>query len=332
MSSLISSKTTGNTALLPAIIGAAVCLFLLRSGFATLLFLLPLGFIGFGWGPKTLWPGVLFAILGNCVLTLFLGMNFNVPGGDMVWDILYFSATAAAFAWIILPFEEWSLRISGSVRLAVGACLCTLIFIGLFVKLYNNPSFNESLQNQVEMIAGLYFAGINPESLNIEGIIELMKLVILRGGGLFTSVLILFVNRQISIFLIRLFGGPRRKNVFLDYHVNYQIIWLLVFSLILLLVSNVLAWSNIVTFCSNVVVLCIMMYLAQGLGIIRFLVSKPDFPPFLRFILPAVFVIMLFWPGLNAFLLGGVIILGIIENWVVLRPVVIKGPPSTPEA
>ena len=236
--------------MIPAIVGAALCLFLIRSGFGVLFFLLPLGFIGYGWGPKTLWPGVLFAVIGNSILTLFVGLSFRIPGGDMVWDILYIAATATAFAWIILPFDENSARIPGALRLALGSLVCTFVFIGLFIKSLNTPHFYEAIKNQVDVIASFYRLGNTAEVQNstiggfdIDAIIETARNLILRGGAFFSSAVMLFINRQLSKFLIRLFGVPREKNVFLGFHVHPQMLWVFLFSVLLILVSNMLKWT-----------------------------------------------------------------------------------------
>jgi len=334
---MLSQKTFGNFALIPAIIGAVVCLFFIRSGFAVLFFLLPLGFIGYGWGPKTLWACLLFAIAGNIVLTLLMGLSFRIPGGDMVWDIIYFISMTAAFAWIILPFDEKSMLIPGAYRLALGACLTTMIFIGLFFRTMSNPVFFEFLSSQIELIFSFYRPASEAQN-TVSGfpdtliIVELMKSIILHGGALFSSVIILFVNRQLSLFLIRIFGGPRRKNVFMTFHVYPQIFWALVFSILLIVVSNMFAIGAFGAICWNVVVLCAMMYLAQGFGIIRYFMSWHRFPSFLRFLVPVIFIILLFNPAINMLMVGAVIVLGIVENWVSFRSLNINGPPSTPQA
>jgi hypothetical protein len=41
-------------------------------------------------------------------------------------------------------------------------------------------------------------------------------------------------------------------------------------------------------------------------------------------------ILLIFSPGINAFVLVGMILLGIAENWVPLRTPKPNGPPSTP--
>ncbi|MCL2833860.1 MAG: YybS family protein [Treponema sp.] len=336
---MVTAKSSYTTAWIPALIGAAASLFLIRSGFAVLLFLLPLGFVGFGWGPKTLWTGLVFAVLGNFLITLFFGLTFNVPGEDMFWDMLYFTAAAASFAWIILPADQKSYRIPGAYRLVLGASLCTLVFVGLFTRIFNNPAFYDSVKSQVETIAAFYWSGNTAETqkalldaLDVDKIIEVMKNMILRGGALFSSLLILFVNRQLSLFLIRFFGAPRKNPVFRSFHVHPRIIWVLSFSLLLLLLSRNFFMTAAEIILWNIIVLCALMYLAQGFGIVGYFMQRPGFPPVLRFFLPVVFVLLLFSPVINAVMLGIVAVLGVAENWVTFRIVNLNGPPATPQA
>jgi hypothetical protein len=68
------------------------------------------------------------------------------------------------------------------------------------------------------------------------------------------------------------------------------------------------------------------------LGILQFFLSRSGIPPFVKLLSGLVFVILLFSPLLNAFLLAGIMLLGVAENWVPFRVSKQDGPPSTPEA
>jgi hypothetical protein len=336
---LIQIKSSGKTALIPALVGALACLFFIRSGLLVFLFLLPLGFIGYGWGPKTLWSGLIYAVLGNCIICLGLGLIAGIPVSSLLWDILYFTTMSTAFAWIILPFDENSSRIPGAYRLALGSSLGALIFIALFYRLTNSDSFYEDISNQLAFLLSLYQPANsdlmqNPQ--NIEAVFELMKNIIIRGGALFSAVLLLLINRQISIFLIRLFGGPRRANIFLNFYTHQKLLWALGAAALLIPVTSLLRLTAVGIILWNIITLCVMMYLAQGLGIIAYFLSKKDFPAFVRFLLPVMIVILIFSPGINAVLVGIIALLGIAENWVSFRTLKIRslsetsGPSSTP--
>jgi hypothetical protein len=333
---MAQEKPSGYTALLPALLGAGISVFFIQSGFLGILFLVPLGFIGFGWGPRTLWQGTVFFFLGNCFLTLGTGLAFKVPFGTMAWDILFFTVMAGAFAWIILPPGEYGSRIPGAYRLAAGSSLCALISTGLFFRIINTPAFYENIMGQIEALAALYGStgdeGMRNnifESLNIEVVLEAMKNIMIRGGALVSSIIILFASRQISIFLVSLFGGKRRSNVFMNFYMDYRFIWIFGFSLLLLTMASLFRWIAFSIILWNIVTLGSMMYLAQGWGILKFFLTKPKVPSFMRFFLPVLVIFLLFSPGINMVVFGILLLLGIAENWVSLRTPV-NGSPSTP--
>jgi hypothetical protein len=82
----------------------------------------------------------------------------------------------------------------------------------------------------------------------------------------------------------------------------------------------------------NILAVCAMMYLAQGGGIVQCFLYRRNLPPFLRLLFNVLIVLLVFSPGINAFVLVGLILLGIAENWAPLRAPKPNGPPSTPAA
>ena len=116
------------------------------------------------------------------------------------------------------------------------------------------------------------------------------------------------------------------------FHVYPAIIWVLSASLLLVVLSRITKLGVIEIILWNILVFCVIMYLAQGLGIAQFFLSRPSMPPFLRLVLVVLFIVLVCSPGINAVLLGCVVLLGIAENWVPFRAPRTNGPPSTPEA
>jgi hypothetical protein len=328
--------------LFPALFGAVICVFFTRSGLLGIFFLVPLGFIGYGWGPRALWPCLGFVFLFNSLFTLGMGLIAKASGLTMALDILFFTSMTVAFAWIILPPPIYGSRIPGAYRLALGSSLCAVISAGLFLNIVSSPAFQEVMKDQIEVIAAVYRgAGFDLtqdnilDSLTIDTVLEVMKSIIIRGGALVSSICILFASRQVSIFLIGFFGAKRRSKVFMDFHVDPRLVMILGFSVLLLTVSSLFRLSGLSIILWNIVILCGMMYLAQGFGILRFFLLRLNVPSFVRYLLPVLFVFLLFRPVINVVLLGTVILLGIAENWVSFRKPGIRdnyGPSSTPGA
>jgi uncharacterized protein YybS (DUF2232 family) len=80
----------------------------------------------------------------------------------------------------------------------------------------------------------------------------------------------------------------------------------------------------------TVLMVCAILFLAQGVGIVHFTLTKRPMPPPLRFICNVLIVVVVFSPGINTVALAGLILLGIAENWLPLRAPKRNGPASTP--
>jgi hypothetical protein len=169
----------------------------------------------------------------------------------------------------------------------------------------------------------------------------------LRGGSLVSCVLLFFVCCQIILILARLsfrlfgknFQGKNSGETMFNginplalFHVNPKVIWVFSSSLLLVVITKAMKFEIPEIILWNILVICSILYLAQGLGIMQFFLIKPSFSHFLRMILVIAFVFVLFSPFINAFLFGGLVLLGIAENWLPLRVSKQSGPPSTPEA
>jgi uncharacterized protein YybS (DUF2232 family) len=159
--------------------------------------------------------------------------------------------------------------------------------------------------------------------------------------------LLFFVCCQLSLILARLFFRITGKNfhgtIFREaklkainslaaFHVNPAVIWVFSSSLLLVVITRKIKFEIPEIILWNILVICSILYLAQGLGIMQFFLARPSMSPFLRLFIIIAFVFVLFSPVLNAFLLGALALLGIAENWLPLRAAKQSGPPSTPEA
>jgi hypothetical protein len=324
----------------PALLGAVVSVFFLKTGIFMLFFLVPLGFVASGYNTKTGWAALLFAAAGNSLFSLILAAFRAIPTGETAWDIFYFIITAAAFLWIIAPprGDNRFLRIPGIVRLAAGSAACALFISAIFFHSLDNELFYGYIKNRLETIGSLYrpqgadvVQNAFLESMTPEFILSVIKLMLVRGGALASCVLFFFLSRQISLVLARVFRRHEKAAGLRSFHVPASLIWVLSLSLLLVLISRgalepaeILGW--------NVLTLCAILYFAQGLGIIQYFLTGPAVPPFLRILLSVILVILLFSFGINAVFLGLIILLGIVENWVSFRTPESNGPPSTPGA
>jgi len=206
-----------------------------------------------------------------------------------------------------------------------------------------SPGFLEFLDSWIAMFANasrtdtVRFAIL--QTMTPERFLDVMKNVVLRGGSLVTCVFIFFVCRQFSLILANFAilkrageNADKKLNSLSAFHVFPELIWVFSLTLALVVLTTVLKLEIPEILLWNVLILCVMLYLAQGLGIFQFFITRPSTPNYLRFLLIVLLVVLMFSPLVNALIFGGFFLLGIIENWVPFRAPKQNGPPSTPEA
>jgi len=267
----------------------------------------------------------------------------GVSFADTVWDILYFLVMTSVFTLINAPPPSLAAKAPGEFRFIAGSCLGALLLNGIFQRAMVTPGILEYFRSIIDSIISTYKStGSNVvqnallDSLTADLIIDLMKSVILRGGGLVSCALLFFMSRQFSLFLLKLSqrgrgGHTFRARSFITFHVSPVIIWVLSVSLLFIVLTRIIKLEIPEILLWNILVLCIILYLAQGLGILQFFLGLPSVPSFLKLLLIVLFIIMIFSPVINAVLLAGIVLLGIAENWAPFRAPKKNGPPSTPE-
>jgi hypothetical protein len=341
---LLSENSAGESSkvsLIPALIGAALCVFFIRAGIVNFFFLAPLGFVAAGYNARTGWAAFLFAAAGNSLISLGFVVSGFLPWRETAWEFFYFPVMTAAFLWILAPPRGRSRfsRIPGIVRFAAGSSVCAVLVLGVLFHILENEAFYGYVKDQLETIKSLYrVSGADVvqnalmESLTVDFILRAVKSILERGGALASCIFIFFVNRQISLALARGFRKRGGTGGMRSFHVPAFVIWALSSSLLLVLlcraggleIPEILAW--------NILTLCCILYFAQGLGIIQYFLTGPSVPPSRRMLISAALIILFFSFGINAIILGLVILLGIAENWVSFRIPKTSGPPSTPGA
>ena len=339
---------------LPAVIGAGISLVMLKTGFLSLFFLVPLGFVAYRCHYRVAWLAFLLALGGNAIISIAYAAGRAVPFEAIGLDVLYYSAITFIFIWIIASPPSFQTKMSWPVKLVIGGSLGSLLFNFILLRNMDSQAFVEYVSYFVNSLISAYqSAKIDVvqtamlESLTPEFVMEIIMAFMLRGGSLVSCVLLFFVCCQISLILarlsFRLFGKNIQEkisgeiklngiNPLAGFHVNPMVIWVFSFSLLLVVITRTVKLEIPEIILWNVLIICSILYLAQGLGIMQFFLVRPSFSPFLRMILVIAFVFLLFSPFINAFLLGGLVLLGIAENWLPLRVPKQSGPPSTPEA
>lgn len=328
-------------ALLPAVLGAGVSLALARSGVLAFLFLIPLGFLAFSYEPPSAWAAAAFAALGNLFLTLFSVLLREGGLGEALWYILYFSVMALVFVWIAAPPQTGPpfLRIPAAYRLLVGAAAGALTFLPLLYAAGEGTALSAFIRSQAEAAAALYNSSVSSDVvqqslsqqyLNADSILAILGAVVIRGGALFSCVLLLFLSRQAALLVSSLFRRRRMNGNITGFHTPPVLIWVLSFSLLAVLLGLNFNIAPLEIGAWNILTLCGILYLAQGGGILAFLLTRMSMPPLLRIALNILVFMVIFSPGINTAALGALVLLGIAENWVPFRAPKSDGSSSTP--
>jgi hypothetical protein len=331
----------GSVAYIPALIGAVVSVALIQSSFLGFLFLLPLGVIAYCYTVKSAWFTAALIILGNTAFSLMVGL-FRVGGvGELAADVFYLAAAVLAFTWLTAPPAKGPglLRLPAAYRLIAGSVLLSLAFALVIYTAGENWGFRVIFREQAEAFASIYAAtagadvvqrSLLEQYMTADAIMEILRIIALRGGMLASCVLLLFVSRQLSLGITWVVRHKRPAGSIIGFHVKPECIWVLSFSLLAVLAGMRFRISTLEIAGWNVLVICSILYLTQGGGIAIFFLTRVAISPMMRFFLNLMICVVILSPGINAVALGVLLLLGIAENWVPFRAPKTNGPSSTP--
>jgi hypothetical protein len=328
-------------AYVPALICAGVSVVCIRTGFLGLLFLLPLGITAYVYGRGTLWFCTFLSVLGNGVISAGMWWFYGARIGELGWDMLYFTVMITAFAWIVSPPAEGfgRFRVSGAFRFALAALCGALSLAPVMLSLGGEGGFRAFLRAQAEMLASLYTASsgadvvqrsLIEQYINPDVLAEYLNAAALRGGAAASCFIIFGLSRQLALFVSGLIRRERLGGGLVFFHAPPPLIWILSASLLGVLGGNALKAAPLEIAAWNILVICIMLYLVQGGGILVFFIFRLPLPPGIRFLLNVLVCMALVSPGINALLLGALLLLGIAENWAPFRAPKSNGSSSTP--
>jgi len=308
--------------LVPALVCAVASVLLMRAGFFTFFFLVPLGVCAVVFGPAAAWLSAVFASLGSGIW--FAG--FSHAG-------LYTLGTAVqilGFAWLMAgnPRRPALPPVRTVFRFIAAAAAGALVYLAVIFSLGNDAVFSAALRSQIEVIASSYIAAAGTDAaqrafmeqtLTADRIIDIFMMIILRGGALFSTAFLLFFNRQLAFTFARLFRRQQKHSDLIGFHAPRSTIWVFSLCLPVILLGWITSLELVEIAAWNILVMCATMFLAQGGGIALFYLARRPMPMLARFIGMVLFVCVIFSPGINVLALTILLLLGIAENWLPLR-------------
>ncbi|MDR1586506.1 MAG: hypothetical protein LBS57_03515 [Treponema sp.] len=339
----------GRIALIPALVCAVLSVGLMRSGIVSFFFLVPLGFGALAYNRAGAWFSFASAAILNVAVSLVFALSYRVSPAGAWLDILYYTVMTFGFTWIctgVFPaktegFGKPLFRIRTAYRFILASLAGSLCFLLIGYATRNSSGLSAVIRSQAEALSSLYISSSGTDAarrsflehvLTPDNIVEFMRIIALRGAALVSCFFMFFISRQISLSLVRILRRrrPAEAQSLWKFHVPPYTIWVLSISLALILLSN-LAKAEIAEIAAwNILVICVILFLAQGGGIALYNFKYRPIPPLGRMIINVLIIIMIFSPGINALALGMLVLLGIAENWLPLRAPVKDGPASTP--
>ena len=309
--------------LLPVLICAILSVIMMHSGLFSFFFLAPLGYIALA-HTQAAWFTFGLAAVTNGLFSLFFVFLYRAGSGGLWGDILFFSALSFGFVWIMSGGREGRiLRVRTAYRFIIAAILGAFAFLLIILESRNSSDFAALLKEQAEFLSSII-------TMPPEKMLEAFKYIALRGGALFSFIFLFFVNRQLSISAAWLLKKRRTGQNLLSYHAPGNSIWFLSFSLAAILLARMAKLEIPEIAAWNVLVVCAILFLAQGAGIVLFTLARRTVPPALRLIFNVLIIIVIFSPGINTIALVALMLLGIAENWLPFRAPKQDGPASTP--
>jgi len=338
--SAVPPPPTGKTTLVPALVCGVLSVILMRVGFLSFFFLVPLGVCMAAYGPAAVWLGFLFALLGNAIWSLGFSLYYGTGLMGAGTDILYFSVMSLGFTWImagspasfITPLARPPVRTL--FRFIAASIAAALVFLSMVFSLGGDENFSTLIRSQLEAISSSYIASSGTDAaqqaflerlLTPDRIIEVFSMIILRGGALVSAFFLFFINRQAAFAFARLFRRQGRRqwgnttHDLIGFFAPRKVIWVLSLCLPVILLCRVIDLETVEIAAWNILVICVIIFLAQGGGIVLFYCTHRFRSMMMRLLCSLLLIGVVFSPGINVLAVVVLILLGIAENWLPLR-------------
>ena len=321
----------GKETLIPALVCAGICIVSVRAGLLSLFFLVPLGVCAVVFGPAAAWLSVVCAVCGNAAVSAAFAAYRGAGMAGSGLSVLYFAVMSLGFTWIMAggpPENRWMPaipRVRTLFRFTAAAAAGALAFMGLTAL----QGGKDALRSLIEAAYTLYITspGVDAaqralieQTLTADRMTEVFYAAFLYGGAVFLAFFEFFYSRHLAFVVARLFRRPQqRPSGLIDFHAPRRAVGVFSLCLPAVLLCRVVSLGALEIAAWNILVICAIMFLAQGGGIVLFNLARRPMPMIVRLIGIVLFICVLFSPGINVLALAALILLGIAENWLPLR-------------
>jgi hypothetical protein len=288
--------------------------------------------MAFWYNKDTAWFCGLLAALGYAALSLGISLVSGQGRRFALLNVCYFTLIAAGFLWIMAPPSRGGrlLRVPAVYRIVLASAAGAVALIPLLGDIY------PPMRSQAEFFASLYTAASEADAvqrslaeryITPEAILETARFLALRGGAVAAYMILFGFTRQFAAVLALLFRRGRAGTSITCFQAPTSIIWALSCSLLGIVFGRITRLAPLEIPAWNVLVICGILYLVQGWGILAYFLGR--LRPLGRLLLNLFMVFLIMSPGINAVFLGALIFLGIAENWAPFRRPKHNGPSSS---
>ncbi|MDR2952801.1 MAG: YybS family protein [Treponema sp.] len=308
----------------------------MRLGFLSFFFLAPLGYAAVAY--DSAWFAFSLAAVINIVFSLAARLIFQY-GMNGAWiDIFYFTSLSMLFVWIIAG-DGIPPRMRTVYRFILASAAGALFVIIFVLSGKNGSDFAALIRPQAEYLSQAAVSSTGSDAVKLsflqriltpENIVETIKNAALRGGALAGAFFMFFANRQTAIVAARILkkGGRDEKHLS-AFFVPVNTIWVFSSALAVILLARMIKAEILEILAWNALVICGILFLAQGAGITAFFLARRTAA--FRLLANVLIILMIFSPGINITALAALLLLGIAEIWLPLRAADINGQAPTPE-
>jgi len=287
-------------ALITIIVCTALSMFFMRTGFLSFFYLVPLGYAVIVSG--SYWYTFIAAALANIVICIFSVVLSSGNSANMWIDILYLTSMFLMYTWIV-----GGKNIRTAYRIIIASAAGAVFFLFMVFKMDSVffILFTEVAQELFPGLAAMDF-------------METTRGVLFRGGALVSMMFLFFVNRQLAISAAWLIKRQRNDLGLTGFFAPYGAIWVFTGALATIIISGMFAIEILEILAWNVFIICAIIYLAQGAGILMHLLAKKSSA---FKVCSIIFLIVLLLSPLTIIVIAALLLLGIIENWRPFRRV-----------
>ena len=307
-------------------------------------FLVPIGIVAMVGGAFPLAVSVVLTVAINFIVVLAsAGPLTGELATALFSDSAYFLVLVASFAWAAYSAEapKWRFMERKSSRFVASAVTSAIVLFPIILIARRDQAIVDFYNVQAKAISDAFRAAAGADvvqqslierEITPERVSRTITLIVSRGAVV--GHLIFFgvswrMAQMIASFRI---PGLRLRHPFVRFRNGPNLVWGLIASLLAVMATKFVSNTIFEVTAWNGMLLCVLLYIVQGMAVLSYNLARPGVPRFLRFLVVLTGTLVIFRPGINAVAGIALAVVGVAENWLPLRAPINTEPPSTPEA